>query len=154
MTINPRVTGLVNAGYTPTVAKKLAEARPDLAEDPQPPVLAYRGLSGRTFDPKAGTRTGVVVSSPSLGPARAIRKAQEFALGVFYGNTKPSPDGYYTVVEYQLPRDVLDQKGVRDQDTFERSKVPNEMTFVSRVGTFHLQQHAPVSDIEWHDASE
>src|SRR5690348_17033285 len=109
MSSNVRVAGLIGAGYSPNVAQKLAAARPDIADHPEPPVLAYRGLSGRSYDPRAGTKTGVVVASPTLGPARALRKAQEFALGVFWGNTKPSPDGYYTVVEYQIPPHVLEQ---------------------------------------------
>jgi hypothetical protein len=152
-----KISDLVKLGYSPAVAKKIVEKRPDLAENPKPPVVAYRGLSGgaSTFDPKRTGHDTDVVLTGELSPERAIRKAQEFALGVIWGNTKPSADGHYTVVEYQLPREVLDASHTNPiTSSFTRESVPDESIFVSRVGDFHLQEHAPVSAIDWQEPGE
>ena len=60
------------------------------------------------------------------------------------------------VVEYQFPPELLQGKGETGSniDTFERGNVPNERTFVSRIGSFHLRPHAPVSPILWHELDE
>ena len=152
MAADTTIGRLVALGYDRAVAEKLIESRPDLAESDEPPVLAYRGLSGGEdrYEPTHGSKTQVVVAT-RMGRERAIRKAQEYALGVFWGNTTPSPDGRYTVVEYQLPPRILEGNGQRgsETDSFERSKVPDERLFVSRLGSFHLRPHQPVSDIVW-----
>src|SRR6185436_1047923 len=96
-----KISDLVSKGYSAAVAKRIIEERPDLADRIGPPVKAYRGLSGdpATFDPKRAAPDTDVVLTGELSPERAIRKAQEFALGIIHGNGRPSADGHYTIIE-------------------------------------------------------
>ncbi len=154
MSIERLVSNLMKVGYSRPVAERIATHRPELAENPKPPLRAFRGLSGgpELFDPRGGGEHTNIVLTGELTEAQAIRKAQEFALGVIWGNTRPSADERYTVLAYELHPDLVERTSDRaSKARFSRAAVPDETVFLSRQGEFHLREHAPISPIDWHE---